>query len=99
MTLTEDGVSVTLNAPHEVVRLAFAKTPAGAAEIAGWSEGPALELVKAEVLPEAGGGSLAATDPSATEAEPAPEDDDGLFADLGTAVSVLSLLPLLLLGA
>ena len=43
-------VTFTLGSPHEVVRLAFAKTADGAAEIAGWSDGRATDL-SGEALP------------------------------------------------
>lgn len=39
-----DGVTVSLDQPDEVIRLAFAKTPTGAEEIAGWAGGPMVEL-------------------------------------------------------
>lgn len=41
-----DGTTLKIgvSAPHEVIRLCFAKTPVGAQEIAGWSDGPMTEL-------------------------------------------------------
>ncbi|MGI9391196.1 MAG: hypothetical protein ACR2O1_14155 [Boseongicola sp.] len=47
----EDSVKVTLNEPFEVVRLAFAKTETGAAEIASWSDGAELDLEPPDTLP------------------------------------------------
>ena len=47
----DDAVTVALNEPFEVVRLAFAKTEAGAAEIASWSDGAELELELPGMLP------------------------------------------------
>ena len=90
--LTTDGVSLHLDAPHEVARLAFAKTEAGAQEIAGWSEGTELPLVMWEVLDESAGATLSA---EATAEE--DDDSDGtLFGDdLGSMLSLLTLLPLL----
>lgn len=38
------GVTVSLDQPDEVIRLAFAKTQAGAEEIASWSDGAMVEL-------------------------------------------------------
>lgn len=40
----DDALSFSLQSAHEVVRLSFAKTEAGAAEIAGWAHGPATDL-------------------------------------------------------
>ena len=39
-----DAVTVTLDEPFEIIRLAFAKTDAGAEEIASWSDGTELDL-------------------------------------------------------
>lgn len=44
--LGADGVSVRFSAPNEVIRLSFAKTDAGAAEIAGYSDGPLIDLAQ-----------------------------------------------------
>ncbi|MDA9865331.1 hypothetical protein N9C96_01505 [bacterium] len=38
------ALTFSLSSPHEVIRLAFAKTAAGAHEIAGWAEGQATDL-------------------------------------------------------
>lgn len=47
----EDGaLTFSLDSAHEVIRLSFAKTAAGAEEIAGWSEGTATDL-SGEALP------------------------------------------------
>lgn len=51
--VTGGAVTVSLDEAHEVVRLAFAKTDAGAAEIAGWSLGAPVDLAEA-VLPDSG---------------------------------------------
>lgn len=42
--LVDGALDFTLDSGHEVVRLAFAKTAAGAAEIASWSSGDATDL-------------------------------------------------------
>lgn len=42
--LGAEGVSLRFSAANEVIRLSFAKTDAGAAEIAGYSEGPLVDL-------------------------------------------------------
>ncbi|MGI9395065.1 MAG: hypothetical protein ACR2OY_10510 [Boseongicola sp.] len=57
-SIEQDGdlVTVTLNEPFEVVRLAFAKTEAGAAEIASWSDDEELELLPPDSLPIIPGG-------------------------------------------
>ena len=47
----DDAVTIALNEPFEVVRLAFSKTEAGATEIASWSEGAGLDLELPDVLP------------------------------------------------
>lgn len=44
VTATEDGVVVPIARPHEIVRLAFAKTDAGLAEIEGWDDNNPLML-------------------------------------------------------
>ena len=41
------GLSFALESPHEVVRLSFAKTEAGAAEISSWAQGPSTDLTAA----------------------------------------------------
>lgn len=49
----DGALSLSLESAHEVVRLSFAKTEAGIAEIAGWAEGPATDLsaMIGDVLP------------------------------------------------
>ncbi|MGR3343171.1 MAG: hypothetical protein ACU0DI_08115 [Paracoccaceae bacterium] len=47
--LTEDGLVVSISEPHEVVRLAFAKTAAGAEEIASWSLAPEIQLLDFDI--------------------------------------------------
>ncbi len=48
---SDDGIMVTLDEDFGVVRLAFAKTEAGAEEIASWSEGNELDLEVPTVIP------------------------------------------------
>lgn len=52
-----ETLAVSLTSPHEVIRLSFAKTAAGAHEIAGWSDGRATDLsgdFGVPVIPECG---------------------------------------------
>ncbi len=41
---SQGALTFSLETPHEVIRLAFAKTAAGAHEIAGWTDGQATDL-------------------------------------------------------
>jgi hypothetical protein len=85
---TADGVQLTLDAPYQILRLAFAKTDAGAEEIAGWSDSGLLDLTLPPPLP------LPDDD---TDDGP---DDDGEEADdggIGIGIGLALLLPLLFL--
>lgn len=73
-----------LDEPYQILRLAFAKTEEGAAEIAGWSDGAVLDLT----LPPPDDEADEATDDAAVEA-----DDGGI----GIAIGLALLLPLLFL--
>jgi hypothetical protein len=90
---TEGGVTVALGAPFQIVRLAFAKTDAGIAEIAGWSDAAPffLDPPPEEPLPE----------------EPPPDDGDlpddvaddgGGDGGAGFALALLALIPLVFLA-
>jgi hypothetical protein len=89
-----DGVTVTMGAPFEVVRLAFAKTDAGLAEIADWSDGTPLFL----------DADIPTIPPDDTDDDPGPDEDLGDDADtgddggMGIAVALLALLPLVFLA-
>lgn len=48
----QGAVGLSLDDPHEIVRLAFAKTAAGAAEIAGWAGGDGTDLTDFADLPQ-----------------------------------------------
>ena len=55
--LENDALVFSLDSAHEVIRLSFAKTAAGAEEIAGWSEGTAIDLsgdLLPPILPDCG---------------------------------------------
>ena len=39
---TEDGLVLNISSPHEIIRLAFAKTDEGAEEISAWSQAPGI---------------------------------------------------------
>lgn len=87
-----DGVTVTLASSFEIVRLAFAKTDAGLAEIAEWSESGAilLDLPAADDLRDI----PIVDDPPPDD----PEDPDEAEADDGgggIGLAVLALLPIL----
>jgi hypothetical protein len=88
-----DGVTVTMAAPFEVVRLAFAKTDAGLAEIAEWSDSDALllDLVIPTVPPDDPD-----DDPDADD--DVTDDDGGGDGGAGLAFGLLALLPLLFLA-
>jgi hypothetical protein len=89
-----DGVTVTMGAPFEVVRLAFAKTDAGLAEIADWSDGAPLFLDP----------DIPTIPPDDPDDDPGPDEDLGDDADtgddggIGIAVALLALLPLVFLA-
>lgn len=93
------ALTFTLGSAHEVIRLAFAKTAAGAHEIAGWSDGKATDL---------GGAGLPPTLPHCDPIKPGhlcQDDDDDTLADdlaalaeaLGTGGGLGMLLALLML--
>lgn len=68
------ALTFSLDSSHEVIRLSFAKTAAGAHEIAGWSEGAASDLSglgTPPILPD--GGPL--------KDDMIHQDDDGIDAD------------------
>ncbi len=66
--LDNGGLTVSLDSPHEVIRLAFAKTDAGAAEISSWAEGTGVDLSDVPFLPP--------VDP-----KPMPQDEDDELSD------------------
>ncbi|MEM0945782.1 MAG: hypothetical protein AAGK37_00120 [Pseudomonadota bacterium] len=96
--LGDDVLTVALDAPHEIVRIAFAKTAEGAAEIETWSDGDGQNLEAQAIL----------EDLPVVPEPPIVEDDnqedgegDGLGDDGGgggSALAAFGLLPLLLLG-
>lgn len=111
--VTENGVTVDLDKPYEVIRLSFAKSDAGLYEIEGYSEDQGVEL--AGPLAVHGFASGAADDPdhlgSATlmsdlpglQVDDQPEvqdesaDDADTGSDFGAGGLVLALLPFLFL--
>lgn len=103
--LTETGISVTFTAPNQVIRLAFAKDDIGAAEIAGFSDGTAVDLDGAD-LPQ-GLGDIGALFGEAIVDEMVVEDEDMADADADDSSSsggmgmlgIFALLPLLLMAA
>jgi hypothetical protein len=84
---TADGVQVTLSEPYQVLRLAFAKTEAGAADIASWSDGAALDLTLPPPIP-------VPDDDTDDSPDDAAEADDG---GVGMGIALALLLPLLFL--
>jgi hypothetical protein len=84
---TTDGVQVTLSEPYQIVRLAFARTEAGAAEIASWSDAAALDLTLPPPLP-------VPDDEQNDSPDDAAEADDG---GVGMGIALALLLPLLFL--
>lgn len=94
---TEGGVTVALTSPFGIVRLAFAKTAAGLADIAGWSDDAPLVLEPPPDEPL----------PPDLPDEPPPDDDDALPEDAsdgggdggaGFALALLALIPLVFLA-
>ncbi len=74
--LADGALTFTLDTPHEVIRLSFAKTAAGAHEIAGWSEGSATDLSGLETPP-----ILPGSDPLKDGMLHHDEDEDDLTAE------------------
>lgn len=98
--MTDSGVSVRLDQPHQVIRLAFAKDAIGAAEIASWSEGALLDLPDDGIF---GAGDGPEADFTLDELVD-DEDADPAHVDDGTGASGLgifglfALLPLLMMA-
>lgn len=94
---TAGGVTVSLRSPFEVVRLAFAKTEAGLAEIAGWSDSRPLLLDL--LLPD-----IPDDPPPDDEGSDDLDDDEdgggggGGGGGAGLGLLLLAVLPLLLLA-
>jgi hypothetical protein len=90
------GVTVSLGTPFEIVRLAFAKTDAGLAEIAEWSEAAPLflDIPSEDPLPEDPGEEP----PPDEDDDPDAVEDDGGASAAGLALALLALVPLLLLA-
>lgn len=91
------GVQVGFSAPGEVVRVAFAKTDAGLAEIAGFSDG---DIVALDPAPPGGVDGTDADLPMVPMPEDivAEDDDDMDFGGAGDALGILlGMMPLLFL--
>lgn len=86
-----DGISLSLDTPFEIVRLAFAKTDAGRDEIASWTSARPLDLLLPPPIPP---------DPLPEDPDEADDDPDALADDgsdgMGFALALFALLPLLL---
>ncbi|OYU17263.1 MAG: hypothetical protein CFE34_16665 [Rhodobacteraceae bacterium PARR1] len=100
----EDGqLTVNLDDPHEVIRLSFAKTAAGAEEIAGFAHGPAVDLDGVQPMLMDAHGDFPAVDfqpldddDMADDADDLNQMDDSGFAGSGMAMGLAALiLPLL----
>ncbi len=96
----DGGVTVGLRAPFEVVRLAFAKTDAGLAEIAGWSDGDVVVLDPVPPADPTEGRTLGDFTEDGTDDIDSIDDgdDEGGGGGGGMALALLGLLPLLLLA-
>jgi hypothetical protein len=93
---TTGGITVTLGSPFEIVRLAFAKTEAGFAEIASWSQGAPLLL---DLLADMPGDPPADTPPPDDGADEDDGDDGGGEGGMaGLGLLLLAALPLMLLA-
>lgn len=104
MPTIEDGqLMVNLDDPHEVIRLSFAKTAAGAEEIAGFAHGASVDLsgVEAMLMRADAYGDLPMVDFQPLDEDALPEDQDDLqigdsaFSEAGMAVGLALLLPFL----
>lgn len=101
--LTDKGISVTFDAPNQVIRLAFAKDDIGAAEIAAFSDGGAVSLEGAD-LPE-WHGDIGALFGDPIEDGTLDDDiehevvDDGSSGSGMGILGLFALLPLLLMAA
>ena len=102
----EDGqLTVQLDDPPEVIRLSFAKTDAGAQEIAGFADGPAVDLDGVHAVPMLmdAYGDLPAVDFQPMDDDDLNDDEDDLsqmdeagFAGSGMALGLAAImLPLL----
>ena len=81
--LSGGTLNFSLGSAHEIVRLSFAKTAAGAHEIAGWSEGSATDLSGLGVPP-----ALPVCDP-AKPGHICQDDDETLGDDLAALAEAL----------
>lgn len=101
ITQTDAGVSVVMDKPHQIIRLAFAKDEVGATDIAAWSDGEEVAL-----SPDAFAFDdlILGDDPDAPETvdldaedeiDPVEDSSGGGFGGLG----LILLLPLLMMGA
>ncbi|MEY4982034.1 MAG: hypothetical protein RIR62_300 [Pseudomonadota bacterium] len=102
-SVTQDGISILMDQPHQVIRLAFAKDDTGAAEIAAWSDGTAVDLTDFDGGPPLGAGApmpiLDGDDPLLDDDPDEVEIDDGTGGGGMGVLGLFALLPLLLMGA
>ena len=100
ITQTEGGVSVVMDKPHQIIRIAFAKDDIGAADIASWSDGeelalsPELFAADDDLLPVENSEPDDLPDDD-EEDQPVDDDSGGGFG----AIGLILLLPLMLMGA
>jgi hypothetical protein len=92
---TGGGITVSLGSPFEIVRLAFARTDAGFADIASWSESGALLL---DLLAPDMPGDTLPDEPPPDDGDDADDDDGGEGGMAGLGLLLLAALPLLLLA-
>jgi|GEM_PF-3577620 len=91
--VSDGTLNVSLESPHEVIRLAIAKTDAGAEEIATWSTGPGTDMSDIALLP-----TVPPTAPPAEDEDEFDSDDLALVAEaVGSGGGMSMLLALLLL--
>jgi len=72
---TEDGLMLNISAPNEIVRLAFAKTDAGATDISSWSQAPGM--VPRDLIIDSNWAYLDDTAAQLAEEEDFVQGDDG----------------------
>lgn len=103
-TIENGQLTVNLDDPHEVIRLSFAKTAAGAEEIAGFAQGTPVDL--SDVAPQPmlmnAYGDFPAVDFQPLDEDDVADDqddldamDDGGMGGSGMAIGLALLLPLL----
>ena len=96
---SQGALGFSLDTPHEVIRLAFAKTAVGANEIASWADGQATDLsvLTEECLLPIHPDGVSPEWCHTQDEEPETFDDVAMVADAVSAGAGIGLLLMLLL--